>query len=244
MLHIRDSYRLPGTVKALKWLILLCVLSFWTNGRTIDQSLVWQVLGFVPAQFGNPDVYASAYADLLQTRPPGLVTVITSCFIHADFFHLFFNLVFLWIFGANVERQMGALKLLIFFFTCAAVGTFCHTLIDPSSEKVLIGNSGAVSGMLGAYFALFPDHDLRITIGTPRSKFFRDVLLPYKVLLVFWIVPQLLYSLMPMPGTVDSTAYMAHFGGFAAGFLLAGGNILKLSRGKRRFKVFPGGKAG
>jgi len=245
MIQIRDSYRLPGTTHALKWLIVLCIVSFFAN-RGMDPSLTWAHLGFVPAEFGNKEVFAASYlADLQPGRPPGLITVITYTFLHENFFHIFFNLLFLWIFGANVERQMGAWKFTFFYFSCAAVGVLCQTVLDTASTATVIGNSGAVSGMLGAYFALFSDHDFRLTVGSPRNSFYRDVLIPFKVLLIMWIVPQLLYALVPVQGTVDRTAYMTHFGGFAAGYLLAGGKLRGLpTRTKRQFRVFRGGKAG
>jgi len=245
MLQIRDSYRLPGSTRALVWLTVLCILSYQAAGNFQDPSQVWAMLGFVPAQFGDVEAFTASplYREILDMRPPGLVTAITYTFQHENIFHIFFNLVFLWIFGANVERQLGAWKFTFFYFSCGAIGALAQTLVSMSSTGVIIGNSGAVSGMFGAYFALFSDHDFRITVGSPRMSFYRDVLIPFKVLLVFWIVPQILYMLMPMPGAIDRTAYMTHLGGFAAGFLLAGGSFTNIAR-KRRFKVFPGGKAG
>lgn len=244
MIRIRDSYRLPGATPVTKWLTLLTLLSFFTQAKM--GMAVFEMLGFIPAQFASPEAYDAEMGRIAASRPPGWLTAVTYTFLHRDIFHVAGNLIYFWIFAANVERKLGSMRFLFFYFSCAAVGALAHTMLNTDSMIPTIGASGAVMGMYGAYFANFPDHHIRVTIGTPRSSFYRDIPVPFKVFLIFWLVPELLVVLMPLPGTINSTAYMAHFGGFVAGYILSGGSLTfgRTLTKKPNFKVFPGGKAG
>jgi membrane associated rhomboid family serine protease len=147
-------------------------------------------------------------------------TLVTSMFLHGGWVHLLSNMLYLWIFGNNVEDRLGALRFVLFYFGCGIAASAAQIAIDPSSEAPMIGASGAISGVLGAYIVLFPN----ARILTLVFFFFlvRLVELRAAWLLGFWFVMQLVSGL----GTLGmlrmgGVAFFAHIGGFVAGFLVA-----------------------
>ncbi|MDJ0837386.1 MAG: rhomboid family intramembrane serine protease [Acidobacteriota bacterium] len=240
MIQIRDSYQLPGKSPVVIWLVIINILSYVAQGSAVYAGFhPFDLGGMIPAHFTNPE---ALNPDLLALKPPALVTVILYTFFHVDFWHLFWNMFYLWIFGRNVERHMGSGRFLFYYFSCTSVGALFHVWLNSSAIIPVIGASGGVVAMYGAYFALFPRHDIRITLGSPRTAYYRDILIPFKVLLVIYLVGELMGMLLPHPGGVDRTAYFVHLGGLITGYLLAGGNFKGLPKtGKRNFKVFRGG---
>ncbi len=252
MLQVRDSYRMPGKAPVTMWLIVLNVLGFMAASTTIEGFPSFLVVGgLIPAQFGNPEMYLQELAllstnlsvDLATIRPPGLVTVIWYTFLHDGFGHLFTNMVTLAIFGPNVEKGMGSGRFLLFYFSCAAVGVLCQVFVNVNSVIPIIGASGAVTGMFGAYFALYPQNDIRVTIGTPRHNFYRDLLIPVKRVLLVWLVIEVINGIWPNPNG-PKVANFTHLGGLLCGFLLSRGRITLSKSGRPDFKVFRGGKSG
>ena len=138
-------------------------------------------------------------------------TVLTSMFMHGSWLHILGNMWFLWIFGDNVEDAMGPAKYLVFYLLCGVAAALSQILSQPSSTVPMVGASGAIAGVLGAYLMLYPHARVRclwilfIIITT--------VYVPAWLLLGLWFVSQFF---MPGPGV----AWMAHVGGFAVGFLL------------------------
>jgi membrane associated rhomboid family serine protease len=155
--------------------------------------------GAIP--FEITTLHDAAPADLVP--PP--FTILTSLFLHAGFLHLLGNMWFLWIFGDNVEDRMGPLKFVAFYLLTGTIGAVSQSLLMPGSPGPMIGASGAVAGVLGGYFLLFP----RARVSTLLLIF--RVSLPAWVFLGVWFAGQLLL------GNDSGVAWMAHVGGFLAG---------------------------
>jgi len=168
---------------------------------------------------------------MVDLSPPNLVpiplTMFTSMFIHGSFFHLLSNMLFLWIFGDNVEDRLGHLNYLIFFILCGLLAIFVHILFNPASKLPCIGASGAISGVMGAYMLFFP----RARIKTLFVLFviIQIVDIPAFIMIGYWIFVQIISGVSEI-GHSGGIAWFAHIGGFFSGVLLA--PIL------RRYKVF------
>jgi len=156
--------------------------------------------------------------------PWPFVTVFTSMFLHGGLFHVGGNMLYLWIFGNNVEDTLGHGRFLVFYLTAGAVAAVGQTLVSPTSHIPMIGASGAVSGVLGAYLVLFPYATI-LTLVT-FGFFIRFLHVPAMIVLGFWIVVQLLNGYITFSaqasGRAESggVAWFAHIGGFLAGLLL------------------------
>ena len=153
--------------------------------------------------------------------PPWYLTILSSMFMHGGFLHIIFNMLFLWVFGNNVEDAMGRLKFLLFYLAGGAAAVYAQTLLDPSSTVPTIGASGAVAAVLGAYALLYP----RARVHTLVFVVFiiTVVQIPAALLLGIWFLLQFLPALgqVTAPDVAGGgVAYMAHVGGFAFGLLL------------------------
>jgi len=172
-------------------------------------------LGFVPARF-----LAEQAENWLN--PVGFIPVFSSMFLHANLIHLISNMWMLWIFGDNVEDCMGHGRYLLFFLLCGLASVGAQTISNPQSTIPMVGASGAISGVLGAYFLSYPH--ARILTLLPIVIFFYLVELPAYFFLGFWFVLQFiqgsLYSLNSDQITGGGVAWWAHVGGFAAGVAL------------------------
>jgi len=147
------------------------------------------------------------------------LTVFTSMFMHGGILHLGGNMLYLWIFGNNIEDKLGHFRFIIFYILCGVIAAYSHALADPASHTPMIGASGAVSGILGAYLLLFPHARIHTLVF---FGFFVDVIrLPAILVIGFWIVLQFLNGIISK-GFVGQggVAWFAHIGGFLAGFLL------------------------
>jgi membrane associated rhomboid family serine protease len=165
---------------------------------------------------------------------PG-VTIFTSMFLHGGLFHLLGNMLYLWIFGDNVEATLGHGRFLLFYLVCGVAAALGQTATAPASQVPMIGASGAVSGVLGAYLILFPYAGILtlITFGF----FFRLIKIPALIVLGFWIVIQLVNGAVTYTGGLGrdgegGVAWFAHLGGFLAGVVL-----LFLVRPRRRVRL-------
>ena len=168
--------------------------------------------------------------------PDGLVpvwaTVFTSMFIHGGWLHIIFNMLYLWIFGNNVEDRMGRARFVAFYLLCGVAAAAAQVVVRPDSLVPMIGASGAVSGVLGAYILLFPRAQV-LTVIT-LVIFFPIVMVPAWVLLLAWFALNLLQAATTI-GAETGVAYFAHVGGFAAGLVL----VWLFARRRPR----PGGRA-
>ena len=154
------------------------------------------------------------------TEQPGVnaVTIFSAMFMHGGWLHLFGNMLFLWIFGDNVEDRFGHFKFLIFYLLAGIAATFSQYALSPESGIPNVGASGAIAGVLGAYILMFPQARVNVLVGRQL------VAMPAFIVLGMWIALQLVSGVGTIANTDESSggvAYMAHVGGFAAGFLMA-----------------------
>lgn len=144
---------------------------------------------------------------------PPPFTLFTSMFVHGGFFHVFWNMLFLWIFGDNIEDRLGKIKFIIFYLLTGVAASMTHVALNPGSTIPLIGASGAIAGVLGAYIVLYP----RAKVLTLLFFFFfvQVVKIPAIIFLGIWFLMQILNT-----GTGGGIAWYAHIGGFATGVIL------------------------
>ena len=154
----------------------------------------------------------------LQPTPiPVYLTLITSMFMHGGWAHLGGNMLFLWVFGDNIENRIGHLKYLVFYLLCGIIASLTHVFVAGSGSSSLIpslGASGAISGVLGGYLLLFPSRRVRVFMGRGIAA------VPAFVALGIWIVFQVISGLGMLGGEETGIAYGAHIGGFVAGLVL------------------------
>lgn len=161
---------------------------------------------FIPARFSEAP---AAYA----------YTILSAMFLHGGWMHLFGNMLFLWIFGDNVEDRMGRLQFLFFYLLTGIVATFAQYVMAPHSSIPNVGASGAIAGVLGSYILMFPQSRVNVLLGR------QVVAMPAIIVLGMWIAVQLFSEVGSIASTDQTSeqggvAYMAHIGGFAAGFLM------------------------
>ena len=154
----------------------------------------------------------------LAAIPPSL-TVVTSMFLHGGWMHLIGNMLYLWIFGDNVEDAMGHGRFIVFYLLCGVAAALAQALPDPGSTLPMLGASGAISGVLGAYLLLFPR--ARVLVLVPIGFFIQLVRWPASVVLLLWFGLQFLSTLLA-PAHAGGVAFRAHVGGFIAGMALVG----------------------
>jgi membrane associated rhomboid family serine protease len=147
-----------------------------------------------------------------------LLTVFTAMFMHGGWMHLIGNMLYLWIFGENVEERMGSFRFLLFYLFCGIVATAAQIAVNGTSKVPILGASGAISGILAAYLRLFPKG--KIAVLVPIFVFLRSIVFPAWLVLGFWFGLQLLQAYWTRGQAGGGIAYFAHLGGFAAGFLL------------------------
>jgi membrane associated rhomboid family serine protease len=159
----------------------------------------------------------SRTTDFAPTHPgPFWITTLSSMFMHGGWMHLIGNMLFLWIFGDNVEQAMGTVRFLAFYLICGVAATLAHILTGPSSQIPSLGASGAISGVLGAYIVLFPKQRVRVLVGRAMTEW------PALAVIGLWIVLQFVNGIGQMAQTAETggVAYAAHVGGFLAGLAL------------------------
>jgi membrane associated rhomboid family serine protease len=147
------------------------------------------------------------------TPLPVYFNFLSSMFMHGDFWHLLGNMLFLWIFGDNIENKLGHIRYIVFYLICGIAAGFGQFILDTSSIIPMLGASGAISGVMGGYIVLFPHRRVKAII----FRFFTEV--PAYVAIGIWIAYQLVLGYLTDPGT-GGVAYAAHIGGFIAGAAL------------------------
>ena len=195
-------------------IIAICALVFlWqiAPGARGLQATVYS-LGVIPAVLLNK-------VDLPEAAVlvPAYFTVITSMFLHGGFMHLAGNMLYLWIFGNNVEDAMGHVRFVFFYLLCGISAVAGQVLQNPASEIPMIGASGAISGVLGAYLLLYPH--ARVLVLLPFGFYTRLLYLPAGWVLGLWFAIQILSSLAA-GSAGGGVAWFAHIGGFIAGMAL------------------------
>lgn len=203
MLPIGDENVYRRSIPVVTWgLIALNVLVFLAELAQPDPEAFILRWGAVPAQISSGQ---------------GLGMLVTSMFLHAGWGHLFGNMLFLLIFGDNVEDAMGHVGFLLFYLGCGVAAGLAQTFLAPSSTVPAIGASGAISGVLGAYLIWFGSNPVRVLVGL------FPMVLPAWLMIGFWFVLQFTNALVSIGETAETggVAYAAHVGGFVAGLVLA-----------------------
>jgi len=161
------------------------------------------------------------HIDLLPTSPSIIyLTIFTSMFMHGSIIHLLGNMLFLWIFGNNVEEYLGRVNFIIFYLVCGLSAAFTQIFFNPNSTMPMVGASGAIAGVLGAYLLLYPR--ARVTTVIIFGFFIRLIKIPAVVVLSFWIIYQFLYGISSLAVKTGEggVAWFAHIGGFIGGIIL------------------------
>jgi membrane associated rhomboid family serine protease len=194
-------------------LIALNVLAFLLE---LGQGSEGALQSFIQAWGVVPREYTTGH-DIAPMIPlPFWTTLLTSMFLHGGWMHLGGNMLYLWIFGDNLEKVMGNARFLIFYLVCGIAAAITHIVFSGGSTVPTVGASGAISGILGGYLVLFPRNRVRVlTRGGIMA-------VPAIVVLGFWIVIQLISGFGSIASTAETggVAYLAHVGGFVAGLLL------------------------
>ncbi|MBI2882517.1 MAG: rhomboid family intramembrane serine protease, partial [Candidatus Methylomirabilis oxyfera] len=209
MIPLRDnipSFRTPVVTVALIAVNILVYLNQMMLPPRAAVRFVY-LYGLVPLEIssGHP---------LIPHPVPVYATLLTSMFVHGGLFHLGGNMLYLWIFGDNVEDRMGRLKFLVFYLLSGLGAAAAQIWADPVSKIPMVGASGAISGVLGAYLLLFPN--ARVLTLIPLGFFYRVLEIPALVVLGFWIIVQILNGVMTLGVQVGGVAWLAHVGGFVA----------------------------
>lgn len=195
-------------------LIGVCVAAFlWQISNTPDrQQEIIYALGVIPAViFGRQELHESL------VWIPAYATVLTSMFLHGGWMHLIGNMLFLWVFGNNIEAAMGYVKFIIFYVLCGIAAVLAQGVPAMDSEIPMIGASGAISGVLGAYLLLYPR--ARVTVLVPIVVILKTFKVPAMIVLGGWFLLQLASTFINS-GEDGGVAFGAHVGGFVAGMVL------------------------
>ncbi|MDH5764432.1 MAG: rhomboid family intramembrane serine protease [Gammaproteobacteria bacterium] len=193
--------------------IVSCVLIFFwqLSLGPLGQKAVYS-LGMIPAVIFN----LKQLAPELVSVPP-LATFFTSMFLHGGWMHLVGNMLYLWIFGNNIEDAMGHGRFIVFYLTCGVAAALAQAIPAPDSAIPMIGASGAISGVLGAYLLLYPH--ARVLVAIPFGFYLHTMRIKAGWVLGFWFVLQITNSIMT-GDQQGGVAWGAHIGGFIAGMAL------------------------
>jgi len=211
MIPLRDLNpvrRLP----VITMLLIGANVSAFLYQNSLDRQAFLQLIrtaGLIPFQ-------AAHHPDIGVARD-----VVTSMFLHASWIHLLSNMLYLWIFGANIEDTLGSMRFIAFYLVCGILASLTLVATQPDASIPTLGASGAIAGVLGAYIVLFPG--ARVQTLVFLAYFFRIVEIRAVVVLGIWFLLQFLYIMAAaqLPGA-GGVAYAAHVGGFVAGAILAG----------------------
>jgi membrane associated rhomboid family serine protease len=212
MIPVRDDIRTRETPVVNYLLIAVNVLVFLLMLSMSDTSLdaFFYEHAMIPANYTDGSV---SFGDVMD--------IFTSMFMHAGLAHIGGNMLYLWIFGDNVEDRVGHGRYLMFYLVGGLVADLAHFLIDPYSAIPTVGASGAISAVLGAYLVYYPGSQIATFIPI-FGKFYKLTTVPAAVVLGFWFIFQLFDGVAALSGAdVGGVAVWAHIGGFVAGMLMA-----------------------
>jgi membrane associated rhomboid family serine protease len=179
---------------------------------TVGLGSPWEIQAFF-------ETYGLVPARILGPDPP-YYTLFTSMFLHGGWLHLVGNMLYLWIFGNNVEDATGHLGFLVFYVLCGLAAAFAQILIQPASQVPMVGASGAIAGVLGGYLVLYPR--ARILALVPLGFFLHLMEVPAVLFLPMWFLLQLVYGIASLGVRSEfggGVAFWAHIGGFVAGLV-------------------------
>ncbi|HEV8357293.1 MAG TPA: rhomboid family intramembrane serine protease [Gemmatimonadales bacterium] len=174
-----------------------------------------RLFGVIPAGARVP--LSPEVACIVGSSPPWL-TVLSSMFLHGGWLHLIGNMWFLWVFGNNVEDSTGKLRFLVFYLLCGVIAAATQSVANPESAIPMVGASGAISGVMGAYIVLYPR--VRVHMLIFLGFFITTITVPAYLMLGYWFLLQLLGGLPSVARESGGVAFLAHAGGFVAGMVL------------------------
>lgn len=222
-------------------IIILCALAFIYELviGDLEQSILFYKFGVIPNELANGISYMEWQTPVgifnIETPIPNWTTMFTSMFLHGDWLHFGANMLFLWVFGDNVEDRFGHFRYLLFYLAAGVAAIWLQIAVDTTSTIPTIGASGAIAGVLGAYLLLFPFSRVRTAVIFFFIVFVR---IPAIVLLGFWFLLQFFGGIgtLGLASQGGGVAYWAHIGGFLFGMIIV--VVYKLTTGQ---KIGPGG---
>jgi membrane associated rhomboid family serine protease len=217
MVPIKDTVPSRSPAIATWSLIAINVVVFLFQLGMSEYTLerFFYLFGVVPARYTHPE-----WAMLVGIPVDDYWPFLTSMFLHGGWLHIIGNMWTLWIFGDNVEERMGSLRYVIFYVICGVAAGIVHTVTNPTSTIPAVGASGAIAGVMGAYFYLFPYARIIVLLPILFFPFFFEV--PAVVFLGIWAITQLFSGALSLagPSDVGGVAWWAHVGGFITGMVL------------------------
>jgi membrane associated rhomboid family serine protease len=218
-----DTLRTPIVTGAL--IALNVAAWFLVQGAGADRPLAASVCnyGLIPGELTQSLEPGSGFPmgpDLFCAVDPGrgISHLITSMFLHGSWMHLLGNMWFLWLFGNNIEDSMTRPRFVVFYLVSGLAAAFAQVLADPASNIPMVGASGAISGVMGAYLILYPN--VRVFTMVPLGFFLTSMALPAWVMLIYWAFLQLVSGVTTIGNEGGGVAFWAHLGGFLAGVVL------------------------
>jgi membrane associated rhomboid family serine protease len=163
---------------------------------------------------------------------PAWATLLTSMFMHGGWMHLIGNMLFLWVFGNNIEDSTGRIRFVVFYLACGVAAALAQAFVNPASRIPMVGASGAISGVMGAYMMLHPRTRVHVLIFL--GIYVNTIAVPAYLMLAYWFILQILGGLPGLGKELGGTAFLAHVGGFVAGVVL-----IKLFQNKRLLDLHP-----
>lgn len=202
---------------SIRPVITIGLITTWVLIFLWQLSLTPQEATYAIYQFAVIPTFFLHKTALIHRTIPVEITLITSMFLHTGVLHLAGNILFFWIFGKTIEDAGGHLRFFLFYFLCGAIAMITYVLLNPVSPRPVIGASGGISAILGAYLRLFPHS--RIVVIALRGIYPGLARVPAEWVLIFWYVLQLLYGIFT-DVEQKTVAWEVHLSGFAAGMLL------------------------
>lgn len=195
------------------------------GGSSADAFIFFLKWGFIPEELSSGREFTQLGLGLtavdIDSVLPTWATIFSSMFIHGGLFHFAGNMAFLWVFGDNIENRLGHFKYLLFYLISGVAATLSHFAIDPDSQSPLVGASGAIAGVMGAYLLLYPFNRIKALV---IFYFITVVELQALIFLGIWFLLQIINSLGALGLSAGANvAFMAHVGGFVAGIVLIAG---------------------
>ena len=231
MIPLKDDNPTSGRPIVTYFLIGMCVVVFFIQlgSQSYRTGQLFYSYGLIPSVLmGNDQLPMDFYA------VPAYVTIFSSMFMHGGFMHLIGNMLYMWIFSDNIEDNLGPKNFIIFYFLCGIGAAMTQVLMDTHSQIPMVGASGAIGGVLGAYLINYPN--ARVHVLIPIGFFLISQKIRALYVLGFWFILQFINSSM-MSSQGGGVAYAAHIGGFVSGIVL----ILFFNRKtKRKTKVIKG----
>lgn len=223
MIPLKDT--IPSRTKPIVnyfLIVITCVIFYFQMTAGIRHNFLVDSYAFIPKE-----LYLFLNGNIYSLKP--FQRMFTSMFLHGGLLHLIGNMLYLYIFGDNVEDRLGHFKYLIFYIMSGIVAAIFHYLFNPLSPIPTLGASGAVAGVMGAYFIFFPKS--RVLTLVPIFVFFQIIEIPAFFFLLFWFIMQLMYGSASLFAGIQNIAWWAHIGGFVFGLIIAVlFNILKIFR--------------